>query len=152
MPSIEDLYQEIILEHNKRPRNYGLLEEASCQAEGVNPLCGDELKVALKLDAGRITRLHFMGQGCAISKASASMMTEALTGRTVEEARRMAEKVIGAFLPNGEDLILEEDGEIAALLGVRQFPARIKCATLAWHALLCAIDGGDSVSTESEAH
>jgi nitrogen fixation NifU-like protein len=152
MAAIEDLYQDIILEHNKRPRNFGPLKGSTHHAEGLNPLCGDQLQVALFLDGKRITGLHFEGQGCAISKASASMMTEAIKGLEVREARTVASKVIKAFLPGGEDLVLEEDGEIAALLGVRQFPARIKCATLAWHALICALDGGTSVSTETGSH
>ena len=149
MASIEDLYQEIILEHNKRPRNFGPLPEATHKADGLNPLCGDEIKVALRLQDDRIAEIHFEGQGCAISKASASMMTEALAGKTIGEARVTARKVMDAFQPHGEDLVLEEDGEIASLLGVRQFPARIKCATLAWHALLSALNGDKSVSTES---
>jgi nitrogen fixation NifU-like protein len=149
MAGIEDLYQDIILEHNKRPRNFGPLAGATCKADGRNPLCGDELQVSLKLEDGRISGIHFTGQGCAISKASASMMTEAISGRTVERARAMARKVLDALGPHGGDLILERDGEVAALLGVRKFPARVKCATLAWHALLCALDGGDSVSTET---
>lgn len=149
MASIEDLYQEIILEHNKRPRNYGPLAGATHQADGRNPLCGDELKVSLKVESGRIAAIHFLGQGCAISKASASMMTEAVSGRSIEEARGITAKVLGAFKPDGKELVLEQDGELAALLGVRKFPARIKCATLAWHALLAALEGASAVSTES---
>ncbi|MEX0325900.1 MAG: Fe-S cluster assembly sulfur transfer protein SufU [Puniceicoccaceae bacterium] len=149
MAEIEELYQEIILEHNKRPRNFGPLEGATHQADGLNPLCGDELKVSLRQEEGRIAALHFEGQGCAISKASASMMSEAVEGRTCDEAREIAEKVFSAFQPGGPDLVLEEDGEVAALLGVRKFPARIKCATLAWHALVCALEGSESVSTET---
>lgn len=150
MAEIENLYQEIILEHNKRPLNFGPLVGATHTADGLNPLCGDEIKVALCLEGSTITRVQFEGQGCAISKASASMMTELLTGRTVDEARALAGKVIGAFLPNGPGLDLEKDGEIASLLGVRDFPARIKCATLAWHAVLGALDGRSAVSTETD--
>ena len=150
MAGIEDLYQDIILEHNKRPRNYGPLAGATHGADGRNPLCGDELKVSLRVEDGRISGVHFQGQGCAISKASASIMTEAVTGQTLERARQTARKMLGALQPGGQELVLERDGELAALLGVRKFPARIKCATLAWHALLCALDGGDSVSTESD--
>lgn len=152
MADIEELYQEIILEHNKRPHNFGPLKEATHQADGHNPLCGDEIKVSLRLEEDRITALHFEGQGCAISKASASMMTDAVAGRTIDEARAIADKVLHAFQPDGEDLLLEEDGEIAALLGVRKFPARIKCATLAWHALICALEGRESISTETHDH
>ncbi|MEX0332726.1 MAG: Fe-S cluster assembly sulfur transfer protein SufU [Puniceicoccaceae bacterium] len=149
MAEIEELYQEIILEHNKRPRNFGPLAGATHMADGLNPLCGDELKIALQLEEGRIAALRFEGQGCAISKASASMMSEAVDGKSVEEARQIADKVLGAFQPGGTELVLEEDGEIAALLGVRKFPARIKCATLAWHALVCALEGKRAVSTEN---
>lgn len=150
MAGIEDLYQEIILEHNKRPRNFGPLAGFTHRADGRNPLCGDEIKVVLRMEGDRIAAVHFQGQGCAISKASASMMTEAVAGRTAAEARAMAGRLLAALRPHGEDLVLERDGELAALLGVRKFPARIKCATLAWHALLCALEGGSSVSTEAE--
>ena len=150
MASIEELYQDIILEHNRQPRNFGSLPDQTHSADGLNPLCGDQIKVSLILDGSQITKIHFEGQGCAISKASASILTEALAGKTVTEARGMARKVIEAFLPHGDDLILEKDGEVAALLGVRQFPARIKCATLAWHALVCALDGDGSISTETD--
>lgn len=153
MSGIEDLYQEIILDHNKRPRHFGPLTGATHQADGLNPLCGDQLKVLLRLEGGgqgvRIGAASFQGQGCAISKASASMLTEAVTGQTPERARALAHRVLAAVQPHGEDLILERDGEVAALLGVRKFPARVKCATLAWHALLSALDSGASVSTES---
>ena len=148
MASIEDLYQDIILEHNKRPHNYGPLAGATHKAAGRNPLCGDELQVSLRLENGRIAEIHFQGQGCAISRASASMMTGAVSGRSSEAARAIARKVLDAFQPHGEDLVLEKDGELAAILGVRKFPARIKCATLAWHALLSALEGGETVSTE----
>ena len=149
MAEIEELYQEIILEHNKRPHHFGPLDGATHRADGLNPLCGDEIRVSLRLDGDRIKALHFEGQGCAISKASASMMTDAISGKSVSEARAITDKVLHAFQPDGKDLLLEEDGEIAALLGVRKFPARIKCATLAWHALVCALEGGQSVSTET---
>lgn len=152
MSSIEDLYQEIILDHNKRPRNFGPLQGSTHQADGLNPLCGDEITVRIRLENAGIAGVHFEGQGCAISRASASMMTEAVLGKTLAESRRIAEQVIQALLPKGEALTLNEHGEVAALLGVRDFPARIKCATLAWHAFLCALDGGESVSTEVENH
>ena len=149
MPDIEDLYQEIILEHNKRPRNYGPLNGSTHQADGHNPLCGDEIKVSLLVDGEVIRSIRFQGQGCAISKASASMMTEAVSGKGISEARQVARKVLAALHPHGEDLVLERDGELASLLGVRKFPARVKCATLGWHALLAALDGQSRISTES---
>lgn len=148
MPSIEELYQEIILEHNKRPRHYGPLESVTHEAAGHNPLCGDDVRILLRVENDRLEDIRFTGQGCAISKASASMMTEAVLGRSVEEIRETAAKVISAMKGSGEELVLEVDGELASLLGVRKFPARIKCATLAWHALEAALDGRESISTE----
>ena len=149
MASMEDLYQEIILDHNKRPRNFGPLSGATHRADGHNPLCGDELHVSARVCDGRLVEVKFQGQGCAISKASASLMTEAVAGQRLDEARRTIQQVIGGVGPAGPNLKFEEVGDVAALPGVRQFPARVKCATLAWHALLCAIEGRNKVSTES---
>ncbi len=149
MADIEELYQEIILEHNKRPRNYGPLAGSTHQADGHNPLCGDEIKVSLVLEGDRLRSIHFQGQGCAISRASASMMTEAVAGKRITEVRRIADTVLKALQLHGPDLVLERDGELASLLGVRKFPARVKCATLGWHALLAALDGQQRISTES---
>ena len=146
---MEDLYQEIILDHNKRPRNYGPLPGATHRADGHNPLCGDELMVSLLVSGDQVEKIHFQGQGCAISKASASLMTETLPGKRTDEARAIARSVIDGIVVPGKDVIFEKAGDLAALSGVRKFPARTKCATLAWHALLCALDGGESVSTES---
>lgn len=151
MASLEDLYQEIILDHNKRPRNFGPLVGATHRADGRNPLCGDELSVSLRLEGDRVAAIHFHGQGCAISKASASLMTEALCGKRLPEARALAERVLAALQPHGAELVLERDGELAALLGVRKFPARVKCATLGWHAFLAAAAGRGAVSTEGGA-
>ncbi|NDV62776.1 SUF system NifU family Fe-S cluster assembly protein [Puniceicoccales bacterium CK1056] len=148
MASLEDLYQEIILDHNKHPRNFGPLPGATHRADGNNPLCGDELKVSLCLSEGLVEKIQFQGQGCAISKASASLMTEAIAGKTLEDACYLARSVIEGITACEEGLKFEEAGDLAALSGVRKFPARVKCATLAWHALLCALDGGDRVSTE----
>lgn len=150
MAEIEDLYQEIILDHNKRPRHFGPLPGATHLADGLNPLCGDQIKVLLKLEAGRIAAASFQGQGCAISKASASLLTVAVAGLTPVEAKALAQRVLAAVQPHGEDLSLDRDGEMAALLGVRRFPSRIKCATLAWHALLSALDQGGMVTTETD--
>lgn len=147
---MEDLYQEIILDHNKRPRNFGPLAGATHKADGRNPLCGDELQVSLIEADGRIADIHFHGQGCAISKASASMMTEALKGKRSDEAVATARKVLAGLSPEGTGLEIGQAGDLAALSGVRKFPARIKCATLAWHAFLCAREGGSAVSTESD--
>ena len=149
MSSVEDLYQEIILEHNKRPRNFGPLAGATHSANGFNPLCGDEIRISLKVDAGVIREVHFEGQGCAISRASASMMTESIRGKTVEAALALATSVVGALRGETKELVFEREGDVASLTGVSKFPARIKCATLAWHALEGALSGRQSVSTES---
>jgi nitrogen fixation NifU-like protein len=146
---MEDLYQEIILDHNKRPRNFGPLPGATHRADGRNPLCGDELMVSLCISGDKVEAVHFQGQGCAISKASASLMTEAVTGQRIEKARSIAHGIIDGLATRASELKFEEIGDLAALSGVHKFPARIKCATLAWHALLSALDGRSSVSTET---
>lgn len=150
MASMEDLYQDIILDHNKRPRNHGPLPEATHKADGRNPLCGDELKVSLRVTDSTIADVRFQGQGCAISKASASLMTEALKGKSVEQARRFSDQIVRDISSPVADWKFEEMGDLAALSGVRKFPARIKCATLAWHACMCALEGGESISTEHD--
>lgn len=146
---MEDLYQEIILDHNKRPRHYGPLEGATHRADGRNPLCGDELAVSIRLNLDAVEAVHFQGQGCAISKASASLMTEALEGKSVAEARAYARRIIDGLGPDAGGWTFGEAGDLAALSGVRKFPARIKCATLAWYAFLSALEGGNAVSTET---
>jgi nitrogen fixation NifU-like protein len=147
MSGLSELYQEVILDHNRRPRNFRTIAGATCQ-EGYNPLCGDRLKVYVSVAGGRIIDLAFEGSGCAISKASASLMTEALKGRTTDEARAMCDAFQGMVTSSlGSDL--PEVGKLAALGGVREFPARIKCASLAWHAVRAAIEGASApVSTE----
>jgi nitrogen fixation NifU-like protein len=149
MSSVEDLYQEIILEHNKRPHNFGPLAGATHSADGHNPLCGDEIHVALRIRGNQLEEVRFEGQGCAISRASASMMTEAVAGKPLEEVRATIERVIGALRGQGNELDFEREGDLASLVGVRKFPARIKCATLAWHALEGALRGKGTVSTET---
>lgn len=143
MDDLTDLYQEIILSHNRRPRNEGVLEPCDCQAEGYNPLCGDRITVyATKDDEGRLTKVQFLGEGCAISRASASIMTLQLTGVTAEEAHAKIADVAKLLTQEEEpEADLEVLGDLTALLGVRRFPARIKCATLAWHALGSALKG-----------
>jgi nitrogen fixation NifU-like protein len=145
---LRDLYQEIIFDHNRHPRNFGRLEGADHVAEGYNPLCGDTVKVYLKLENGVVADLRFEGRGCAISTASASLMTEALKGRTVAEAERLFAEfhalLTDAKAPEQHDL-----GKLEALSGVREFPSRVKCATLAWHTLKSALEGrAEPVSTE----
>lgn len=146
---LQDLYQSIILDHNKRPRNFGAIEDADAQADGHNPLCGDELTVYLKLADGRVSEVSFSGEGCAISRASASIMTECLRGKTREEAEAQFRHVMALLTgPEEPESALDRDGELVALLGVRRFPARIKCATLAWHTAEAALHGEGSISTE----
>ncbi len=146
---LRELYQEVILDHNRRPRNFGALPAANHQAEGYNPLCGDQVTVLLDLVDGRIRDLAFQGSGCAISTASASLMTEALKGRTAEEARALFNDFHG-LVTTGEGEGSEDLGKLAVFSGVREFPMRVKCATLAWHTLLAALDekAREPVSTE----
>ena len=144
---LQDLYQEVILDHNRRPRNFRALD-AGRKAEGFNPLCGDRLMVYLSVNDGVITDVSFQGSGCAISKASASLMTEAVKGKTVAEAQALFERfqqmITGSADPPGASL-----GKLDVLAGVRQFPVRVKCASLAWHTLRAAVDAQDTVvSTE----
>ena len=144
---INDLYQETILDHGKRPRNFRLLEDANRKAEGYNPLCGDRCKVFLKETGGIIDALTFQGAGCAISTASASLMTEVLKGKSIAQAEALLAKfhdLLTTDRPLPEDL-----GKLAVFSGVREFPMRVKCATLAWHTLRAALHGGgEAVSTE----
>ena len=143
MDELQDLYQDIILSHNKRPRNEGALPGHTHEAEGYNPLCGDRVKVFLKVADGQVVDVHFEGEGCAISRASASMMTERLKGCPVADIdSRVAEVVTMLADQDQPDLGLDQIGDLAALAGVRKFPARIKCATLAWHAAEQAYDNG----------
>jgi nitrogen fixation protein NifU and related proteins len=148
MAGLRDLYQEVILEHSKVPRNYREIAGADHKAEGFNPLCGDRFTVYLHLDGDTIRDISFQGSGCAISKASASMMTQILKGKS----RREAEKLFGNFhdLVTGNGHPSEEEmGKLAVFSGVSEFPARVKCATLAWHTLQAALAGQqDAVSTE----
>jgi nitrogen fixation NifU-like protein len=150
MSELADLYQEIILDHNKRPRNYREMPECTCQAEGLNPLCGDEVKVFVRVENDQLSDVAFQGQGCAISRASASMMTGKTKGRSTEEARALSGRVRD-MLVGPEVEPARELGDLAALSGVRKFPARIKCAMLPWHTLEAALDGRDAATSESGA-
>jgi nitrogen fixation NifU-like protein len=148
MPELQDLYQEVILEHSKRPRNYRSLAAANRTAEGYNPLCGDHFTIYLDVGDDHIRDIAFQGSGCAISKASASMMTQALKGKRTGEAEELFEKfhhvVTGRNTEEASEL-----GKLAAFAGVSEFPVRVKCATLAWHALRAALQGEQyAVSTE----
>ena len=148
MPDLQDLYQDVILEHSKSPRNYRALATANHKAEGYNPLCGDHFTVYVDVKDNQISELSFQGSGCAISKASASMMTQALKGKKTEEAEQMFEEFHGVV--TGErSADIEALGKLAAFSGVSEFPVRVKCATLAWHALRAALQGQEQpVSTE----
>jgi nitrogen fixation NifU-like protein len=167
MSELTELYQEVILDHCKRPRNFGAIPGADHVAEGYNPLCGDKVKVYLTLDGDRLTRIGFEGSGCAISTASASLMTEALAGKTVPEAQELFGDVHEMLAGDpsrraetGESLgklaafdTYARLGKLAALAGVREYPVRVKCATLAWHTLQAALaqrpaEPGPQVSTE----
>ena len=150
MEGLRELYQEVILDHNKNPRNFHKLENANRKADGTNPLCGDHYTIYLKVEGGRVVDIAFEGSGCAISKSSASIMSQEVKGKTIEEV----EKIFHLFhkVVTGEaDALdhLEELGKLAAFAGVAEFPIRVKCATLAWHAMHSALmTGNDEVSTE----
>jgi nitrogen fixation NifU-like protein len=150
MSDLSDLYQEVILDHNKNPRNQGKPEGANHVAEGYNPLCGDKLIVYLRMDGDRIAEVGFKGSGCAISQASASVMTTVLKGKTRAEAEAMFEqfqKMVTGKPQSEEDLLAM--GEMAAVAGVNQFPSRVKCATLSWHTVASALHQKDeTASTE----
>ncbi len=148
MSELTDLYQEVILDHNKKPRNFRKLEDANRTAQGFNPLCGDQIELFVKLEGGRISDIGFQGSGCAISKASASLMTSTLKGKTAAEAGdlfdRFHQLVTSDAAADPADL-----GKLAVFSGVREFPARVKCASLAWHTLRAALEGkGEKITTE----
>jgi nitrogen fixation protein NifU and related proteins len=148
MSELTDLYREVILDHNKKPRNFQKLADANCTAEGFNPLCGDEIQLYVKLEDGVIRDIGFQGSGCAISKASASLMTSTLKGKTSAEADELFERfrrlVTSDAAPDAAEL-----GKLAVFSGVREFPARVKCASLAWHTLRAALEGKpEKVTTE----
>jgi len=147
MMDLNDLYQEVILDHNRRPRNFRALENASHHAEGYNPLCGDRLTLYLKVADGVITDVSFEGGGCAISKASASLMTDALKGKSVAEAQALFDR-FHRMVTTPPDQPVEDMGKLSALAGVREFPVRVKCASLAWHTLKAAMANETITSTE----
>ncbi len=146
---LRELYQEIIIDHNRNPRNHHPMDDASTQANGYNPLCGDKLTVYLKMDKDKLTDISFVGCGCAISQASASLMTEALKGKTKEEAEALYHRFHNMLTVDEEDQALSMD-KLAVLAGVKTFPARVKCATLAWHTFEAALhkEPDTVVSTE----
>ncbi|PKM10724.1 MAG: SUF system NifU family Fe-S cluster assembly protein [Gammaproteobacteria bacterium HGW-Gammaproteobacteria-3] len=146
---LRDLYQEVIFDHNRNPRNFRVMENADRQVEGFNPLCGDRLTLFLKMDGSVISDASFQGSGCAISTASVSLMTEIVKGKTEQEAEDLFEKFHEMATGKDEEVNLEAIGKLAVLAGVRDYPARVKCATLAWHTLDAALKNqAESVSTE----
>jgi nitrogen fixation protein NifU and related proteins len=150
MPDLRELYQEVILDHHKRPRNFRKPEDANLHADGFNPLCGDKVTIFVRVENGIVSDIAFQGTGCAISTASASMMTECLKGKSEAEAARIFERfhdlVTGHAL---EDADGPELGKLAVFAGVREYPMRVKCATLAWHTMRAALEGSPkTVATE----
>ncbi len=149
MLDLRELYQEVIVDHNRNPRNFGKLEDATQIADGYNPLCGDKLVLYLKIQDDVVTDLRFDGAGCAISVASSSLMTDALRGKTIQQAKQLFQDF--------HDLIVQEEeintekiqglGKLAALSGVKAYPSRVKCATLCWHTLQSILDGNISTAT-----
>jgi len=148
-PDLRNLYRQTVLEHSRRPHNFRRVNDADATAEGHNPLCGDKVTVYLKLDDGKIEDIAFEGVGCAIALASASIMTEQIGHQTASEARSSVEHVMRQFDRN-QPGTEPGPGDMAALSGVRAYPSRIKCATLAWQTLLAALDGGNQAITTEE--
>lgn len=145
---INDLYQQVILDHCKQPRNFHEMPQATCSAQGHNPLCGDQLKLFLTLDGEKISDISFVGSGCCISKASASLLTEFAKGKTKLDVQQMFDKV-HEMVTSGK--VLGDVGKLAVFAGVHKYPARVKCAILSWHAVMAALKGdAKPVSTENE--
>ncbi|MDH5636903.1 MAG: SUF system NifU family Fe-S cluster assembly protein [Nitrospinota bacterium] len=153
MSNINELYKRSIFDHNRNPRNFRAMEDASHSCDGYNPLCGDKVNVYVHLDSEVVDDVSFTGSGCAIFKASASFMTSAIKGKTQDQARetvtRFLGMVAGSSDPDPDDNSL---GKLSIFQGVREFPSRVKCATLAWHALTCAMDKANGSPEESEPH
>jgi nitrogen fixation NifU-like protein len=149
MTDLQDLYQELILDHGRRPRNFRPLDGATRSAEGYNPLCGDKVKIYVKMDADIVKDISFEGAGCAISTASASIMTETLKGKTRAEAEELFQTFHDLVTGRQAQLDAPELGKLAVFSGVSEFPIRVKCATLSWHTLRAALNGeGEVISTE----
>ena len=150
MSELSELYQQVILDHNKKPRNFHKLEGANRSAEGFNPLCGDQLTVYMLMDEGVVKELSFVGTGCAISKAAASMMTQAVKGKTREDAEKLFDEfhrmVTGELDEEAEPNHL---GRLKIFAGVRDYPARVKCASLPWHTMHAALEGEETATTEN---
>ena len=149
MSGLSDLYQEILLEHNSKPRNFRKVEDASTTADGYNPLCGDQITLYLKVVDDKVEDVGFQGVGCAISRASASMMTQSIKGRSLEEAQGIFDAFHSMITHPNEEPDYDILGDLETLAGVNEYPTRIKCAILAWHTMRSALSGeGDLVTTE----
>lgn len=149
MSELSDLYQQVILDHNKKPRNFRRLEEANRMAEGYNPLCGDQLNVYMQLEDEVVKDISFEGSGCAISKAAASMMTQSIKGKTKQEAEQLFDEFHRMVTGQLDEAATPNNlGRLTIFSGVRDFPARVKCASLSWHTMHAALNGEDSISTE----
>ncbi len=149
MSDLSDLYQVILLEHNSKPRNYRKVEDANRTADGYNPLCGDQITLYLKVEDDVITDVGFQGVGCAISRASASMMTQSIKGQSVAQAEQVFDQFRKMLTDPDAEVDYEELGDLEMLSGVSEFPTRIKCAILAWHTMKAALDGkGEAATTE----
>jgi nitrogen fixation NifU-like protein len=148
---LKDLYRDVIVDHNRNPRNFGALQPADAKADGHNPLCGDRLTVYVNLDGDKVTQAKFDGAGCAISVASASMLTEAVKGKTRAEVQALFEQVHALLTQQGAQADTGKLGKLAALSGVREFPARVKCASLCWHTLNAALDNADHADHGDQA-
>lgn len=149
MSELSELYQQVILDHNKKPRNFHKLESANRTSEGFNPLCGDHLHVYLQLEDELVKDISFEGSGCAISKAAASMMTQSLKGKSIEEAESLFQEFHGMVMGElDEEATPNSLGRLTIFSGVRDFPARVKCASLAWHTMRAALRGEETTSTE----
>ena len=150
MSDLRELYQQVILDHSRKPRNFGLLEPPAQSAEGNNPLCGDVVKVYVELEGDTVRDVRFEGNGCAISTSSASLMTEAIKGKTRAEIEELFERFHSAVTaPADEELDADDLGKLAVFTGVREFPMRVKCARLSWHTMRAALQGdAEAVTTE----
>ena len=148
MSELSELYQQVILDHNKKPRNFRKLETANHSAEGFNPLCGDQLTVYLNLEDETVKDISFEGSGCAISKAAASMMTQAVKGKTKQEAEKLFSEFHGMVTGELDETTAPNLGNLKIFSGVREFPVRVKCASLPWHTMHAALNNQESTSTE----
>ena len=144
----QDLYDGVILDHSKKPRNFGSLENPTHYADGRNPICGDEVSIYLQVEGEAFSAFSFSGQGCAISKASASLMTEALSSLPLKMAKARVNEILELLVKDFDEDPFEQYGELGALSAVRRYPSRLKCATLAWHTFLAALAGATIASTE----